>query len=149
MTIKSLGKYTILAELGRGGFGTVYRVTHLKLKQERAVKVLSLNMPGVGTTDLHKAAERFELEVQIGAKLEHVNVIKVYDFEKAEGEVFLVMEYAPGGSLPDRTCLAKRPAPAHGGGRHVLLGALGMGAGELGRIRSCDEKFVWANSPGG
>jgi len=97
-----LKKYRIEETIGRGAFGEVYHVTHLKLDSPRAIKVLRRDMPGVGSGDIQKTRERFAFEAQLGDKLSHPNVIKVYDFEEKRGKLFLIMEYAAGGSLKDR-----------------------------------------------
>lgn len=96
-----LNKYRVKALVGRGAFGEVYHVIHIKLGVPRAVKVLRRDTPGIGSQDFQKARERFEFEAQLGAKLDHPNVVKVYDFEETGGELCLVMEYVPGGSLRD------------------------------------------------
>ena len=97
------GKYRVERCLGRGGFAEVYLVTHVALNAPRAVKVLHRQAPGVGSTQMHLYRERFTLEAQLGARLDHPHIIRVYDFI-AEGEeaLYLVMEYAPGGSLYQR-----------------------------------------------
>ena len=105
-----LNKYRVESHIGRGTFGEVYHVTHLKLKVPRAVKIMRRDAPGIGSQDFQKARERFEFEAQLGARLDHPNVIKVYDFEEAEGKLYLVMEYAPGGSLRDRLDLKGSPS---------------------------------------
>ena len=97
-----LNKYHVKSLVGQGAFGEVYHVTHLRLSAPRAVKLLRRDSPGIGSQDFQKARERFEFEAQLGARLDHPNVIRVYDFEEAEGELYLVMEYAHGGSLRDR-----------------------------------------------
>jgi len=97
------GKYLVERCLGRGAFAEVYLVTHVALNAPRAVKVLHRRAPGVGSTDMHIYHQRFTLEAQLGARLDHPNIIRVYDFI-AEGDeaLYLVMEYAPGGSLYQR-----------------------------------------------
>ncbi len=97
------GKYRVERCLGRGGFAEVYLVTHVALNAPRAVKVIHRKAPGVGSTDMRLYWERFTLEARLGARLDHPNIIRVHDFI-AEGEeaLYLVMEYAPGGSLYDR-----------------------------------------------
>jgi len=97
-----LNKYRVDSLVGRGAFGEVYHVTHLKLNAPRAVKIMRRDAPGIGSQDFQKARELFEFEAQLGARLDHPNVIKVYDFEEVEGELCLVMEYAQGGSLRDQ-----------------------------------------------
>ena len=96
-----LNKYRIEALVGQGAFGEVYHVTHLRLDAPRAIKVLRKDMPGVSSRMFETARERFDFEARLGARLDHPNVIKVHDFEVAEGELYLIMEYAPGGSLQD------------------------------------------------
>jgi formylglycine-generating enzyme required for sulfatase activity len=95
-------KYRLERLVGEGAFGAVYLVTHLKLDAPRAIKVLHPGPAGAGSTLLGEARQRFLLESQLGARLNHPNIIQVYDFEEVEDSLVLVMEYAPGGSLADR-----------------------------------------------
>ena len=99
-------KYQIIEKIGQGGFGEVYLVEHLSLKCKRAIKVISNDMPGIGSTIMGEARERFQIEAQLGAQLTHIiNVIQVHDFielEQGGGTLILEMEYAPGGTLLDR-----------------------------------------------
>jgi len=94
-----LNKYRIDALIGRGAFGEVYRATHLDLNIARALKVLRRDAPGVGSSLFDEFEQRFRLEVQLGARLNHPNVIHVYDVEHDQAALILVMEYAEGGSL--------------------------------------------------
>jgi serine/threonine-protein kinase len=96
------GKYRVVEFLGQGAFAQVYRVHHLELKADRAVKVVSRATPGVGSTVLDDFRARFRQEAQLGARLDHPHVIRIYDFEEAESRLCLVMEYAAGGSLARR-----------------------------------------------
>jgi serine/threonine protein kinase len=85
------------AEIGRGGFGVVYRADEVELGREVAVKVLT------GELD-DRTRTRFERERRaMGALSSHPNIITIFRSGKAEtGELYLVMEYLPGGSLADR-----------------------------------------------
>jgi serine/threonine protein kinase len=96
MTSKMLGKYELLEELGRGGFGTVYRARDTSLDVERAVKLLH---PALASDP--EFITRFKREAQFTARLEHPAIVPVYEFGELEGAFFLVMKYMPGGSLKD------------------------------------------------
>jgi eukaryotic-like serine/threonine-protein kinase len=64
-------KYRIETLIGRGAFGEVYHVTHLKLQQPRAIKVLSPKMPGVGNADLQRTFSRFDRAATTLVRLLH------------------------------------------------------------------------------
>jgi len=93
-------KYRVEKYIDRGSFGEVYCVTRLRVR--RAIKLMRRDAPGVGSTDCRKAAERFQFEAELGARLNHPNIIRVYDLEDQDDMLGLVMEYAPGGSLADK-----------------------------------------------
>ena len=92
-----LGRYELIEELGRGGFGVVYHAKDTALQVERALKVLH---PAL-IVDPQMAA-RFTREAQLAARLEHPHIVPVYDIGEAEGRVFLAMKYMAGGSLKTR-----------------------------------------------
>ena len=96
MTVQKLGKYELIEELGRGGYGTVYRARETVLDVERAVKVLH---PALVADP--EFIERFRREAQIAARLEHPNIVPVYELGEAEGRYYLAMKFMPGGSLRD------------------------------------------------
>ncbi len=100
-----LNKYRIERLLGRGGFAEVYLATHLQLNAPRALKVLRKDAPGLGSSEYRDFHERFQLEAQLGARLDHPNLVRVHDFEHADDILILVMEYCPGGSLADRLAI--------------------------------------------
>lgn len=97
------GQYRIERLIGRGAFAEVYLARHLRLDVLRAVKVLRRDMDGVGSTTYAQYRDAFSQEARLTAQLDHPHVIRAYDFaENTErGELYLVMEYAPGGSLKD------------------------------------------------
>jgi len=92
-----LGKYEIHEEIGRGGFGTVYRATDRALGVERAVKIMH---PALSQDA--GFLERFRLEAHLAARLEHPHIVPVYDLDEINGVTFLAMKYLPGGSLKQR-----------------------------------------------
>jgi len=92
----NLGKYEIIEELGKGGFGTVYKAHDTVLNVERALKVLH---PALVADETFLA--RFKQEAQLAASLEHPNLVPVYDFGEIKGRYFLAMKYMPAGSVKD------------------------------------------------
>jgi serine/threonine-protein kinase len=84
------GRYQILSVLGRGGVGVVYKARHMHMDKIMAIKTL---LPSVVTDDA-ESFQRFEREARTASSLDHVNIIKIFDFGKtASGLAFLVMEY--------------------------------------------------------
>ena len=92
--MKQLGKYELLEKLGQGGYGTVYRAQDPVLNVERAVKVLHPNL--INTPEF---IERFQREARHAARMEHPNIVPVYELAEEAGYHYLVMKYVPGGSL--------------------------------------------------
>lgn len=88
------GRYRIIALLGKGGMGEVYRATDLTLGQSVALKFL----PALASSD-PRWLERFHSEVRIARQVSHPNVCRVYDIGEAEGLPFLSMEYVDGEDL--------------------------------------------------
>jgi len=88
------GRYRIIALLGKGGMGEVYRATDLTLGQSVALKFL----PEEATRD-HRVLERFHGEVRVARQVSHPNVCRVYDIGEVEGMPFLSMEYVDGEDL--------------------------------------------------
>ncbi len=99
-----LGLYEILAPIGAGGMGEVYRAKDSKLEREVAIKVLP---PGVAQ-DPERLA-RFEREAKVLASLNHPNIAQIYGIEESDGVRALVMELVPGeplqGPLPLATAI--------------------------------------------
>lgn len=90
------GKFRLMEELGKGGYGTVYRAIDTMLDVERAIKVLH---PAL-VADL-EFVERFRREARLMAKLEHPHLIPVYEMGHHQGSFFLAMRLLPGGSVRD------------------------------------------------
>jgi serine/threonine protein kinase len=87
-------RYRIVAALGRGGMGEVYRADDLKLGQAVALKFLPQSLtadPG--------ALARFHNEVRIARQVSHSHVCRVYDIGEVDGLPFLTMQYIDGEDL--------------------------------------------------
>lgn len=92
-----LGRYEIRAELGRGGMGVVYRAYDPNLEREVAIK--SVRLDGVDEAALSQLEERLAREAKAAAKLQHPNIVAVYDFFRLEDRAYIVMEYVKGSML--------------------------------------------------
>lgn len=90
------GKYQILEELGRGGFGTVYKAQDTVLGRLVAIKILHAAL-----VIESNFIERFRQEARTAAMLDHPNLVPVFDFGETEGRYYIAMGYMPGGSLKD------------------------------------------------
>ncbi len=89
------GNYRLVRLLGQGGFAEVYLGQHLRLNLQSAIKVLHAHLTG-------QEAEHFQQEAQTIAKLMYPAIVRILDYDVQEGVPFLVMDYAPGGSLRQR-----------------------------------------------
>jgi eukaryotic-like serine/threonine-protein kinase len=99
-----LGPYEIVAAIGAGGMGEVYRATDTNLGRDVAIKVL----PEAFAQDPERIA-RFEREAKTLASLNHPNIAGIYGLEKSQGTYALVMELVEGEDLSQRT--ARGPIP--------------------------------------
>ncbi len=102
---RTVGEYEIVAALGRGGMGEVYRARDTRLNRDVALKIL----PGefAGNADRRR---RFEREAQLASSLNHPNIVVIHDIGESGGVHFMTMEYVEGETLADR--LREGPLPA-------------------------------------
>jgi serine/threonine-protein kinase len=99
-----LGPYQVLAPLGAGGMGEVYRAKDSRLDREVAIKVL----PEPFARDSNRLA-RFEREVKAVAALSHPNILAIHDYGTEQGVCFAVMELLEGETLRQRLTQAALP----------------------------------------
>src|ERR1700726_3146669 len=93
-----LGPYEILALIGKGGMGEVYKARDTRLDREVAVKVVAVKvLPQSFATEA--ARERFQREARAASALNHPNICAVYDVGESGGHPFLVMELLDGKTL--------------------------------------------------
>jgi peptide/nickel transport system substrate-binding protein len=89
---QQFGNYRLLSLLGQGSFAEVYLGQHVRFKQQAAIKVLHAHLSD-------QEAESFQHEAETIAQLAHPAIVRVFDFDVQDRVPFLVMDYAPTGSL--------------------------------------------------
>lgn len=103
---RTISRYRILEELGRGGMGIVYRAEDTTLHRDVALKFLP---PHISTSKEERV--RFMTEAQAAAVLSHPNITHINTVEEAEGQVFIVMELVEGVEL--KQAVENGPLPVH------------------------------------
>src|SRR5580765_7026544 len=93
MVGRTIGKYRVVAKLGRGGMGTVYRAVDETLDRDVAIKILN---PEFADSDVMK---RFRAEASMLAKLNHPAIATIYELHRSDEDLLMVMEFVPGESL--------------------------------------------------
>ncbi len=93
---QQLGNYRLISQLGRGGYAEVYLGEHIYLETQAAIKVLHAKL--TETAEVH----RFRDEARMVARLVHPHIVRVFDFDMRDDVPFLVMDYAPAGTLRRR-----------------------------------------------
>ncbi|MBC7878324.1 MAG: protein kinase [Anaerolineales bacterium] len=94
---ENIGPYRIIEQLGQGGMATVYKAYHASLDRYVALKVLH---PAFHQDETFTA--RFQREARVVARLEHPNIVPVYDYSEYENRPYLVMKYIEGDTLKAR-----------------------------------------------
>jgi len=112
-----VGFYEIVAPLGSGGMGVVYRAMDSRLNRSVAIKFISDEQADAA------ARLRFQREAQMASALNHPHILTVYDAGEFEGRQYLVAEFLDGGTLTD---WAKRTAPNY---RQILELLVGIADG--------------------
>jgi tetratricopeptide (TPR) repeat protein len=107
-------RYQIVGELGRGGMGIVYKATDTVLDRIVAFKVLPQAF-----TENQQAINNFMREAQAAAKLNHPNIVTVYDTGEQQGHYYIAMEYVEGTTLKE--IIRRRGAVSPSGILHVLM----------------------------
>ena len=92
----SLGPYRIMNQIGEGGMAKVYKAFQANMERYVALKVLPANY-----ADEAQFSRRFTQEARTIARLEHKNILPVYDFGEHNGITYLVMRYLEGGTLKE------------------------------------------------
>ena len=94
---RAIGPCQVLEFIGQGSSGRVYRALHQRLAFEVALKVI---LPAAGGRQ--RALERFQREARVAARLNHPNVVRVYDVDQEKGTHYIIQELVRGESLDAR-----------------------------------------------
>src|SRR5687768_9376148 len=97
---QQIDRYRVRERLGQGGMGALFLALDPAIDRLVAIKVLRVDNPDV--------RERFQREARLAARLQHPNIVTVYDVGEHEGQPFIAMEYIPGETLAE---LIRRRAP--------------------------------------
>ncbi len=114
--------FEIRGELGRGGMATVYLAIQLALERKVALKVMDAAMAASDPS----FQERFLREGRVIARVNHPNIVTVYDTNYADGVYYIAMEYLPGGSLKERIQRRELDVPTTLMMVRALASALGL-----------------------
>ena len=107
-TMHQLGRYEIVAELGRGAMGAVFRARDPKI--DRTVAIKTISVPAVAAKDIEHYRQRFFNEAQAAGRMSHPGIVTIYDVGEDETThtPFIVMECVEGERLADM--LGRTPA---------------------------------------
>jgi serine/threonine protein kinase len=119
-----IGRYEILAVIGRGAMGVVYKARDPLL--DRTVALKTINAPAsLGDRVRRAYLERFEREAKAAARISHPAIVTIFDVGLDVEQPFLVMEYLPGETLADRLDRERMPLPQAYETARELASALG------------------------
>ena len=150
-----LGPYEVVASLGAGGMGEVYRAFDTRLERTVAIKILPEHRSSSG-----ELRARFEREARAVSSLNHPHICHLYDIGSQDGTAYLVMEYLEGETLAD--CLRKGALPLnqivgirdpdHGGSRNCAPWGHSSPRSEAGKHNAhpkwCQALGFWTGEGG-
>ena len=94
---QQFGEYELIEEIARGGMGVVYKARHQRLNRVAALKMILS-----GRFSSEDELQRFHIEAESAAKLDHSGIVPVYEIGEVDGQPFFAMKYIEGGSLAEQ-----------------------------------------------
>jgi serine/threonine protein kinase len=107
MAIKKLGRYEIISEIGQGAMGVVYKAVDPLIERTVAIKTIKLDL---SKEELASFEARFYREAQSAGRLNHPNIVTIYDVGKSDDIAYMAMEFLEGNSLSE-TLNSHTPIP--------------------------------------
>ena len=105
--IPTLGRYKIIAEIGQGAMGVVYKAVDPIIDRTVAIKTINLNL---SKSELEEYEARFQQEIKAAGRLNHPNIVTIYDVGKTDQVAYMAMEFLEGQELKDMIASGNLPA---------------------------------------
>jgi serine/threonine-protein kinase len=104
--ISTLGRYKIISEIGQGAMGVVYKAVDPIIDRTVAIKTINLNL---SKTELEEYEARFQQEIKAAGRLNHPNIVTIYDVGKTDQVAYMAMEFLEGKELKDLIASGQLP----------------------------------------
>jgi eukaryotic-like serine/threonine-protein kinase len=104
--ISTLGRYKIISEIGQGAMGVVYKAVDPIIDRTVAIKTINLNL---SKSELEEYEARFQQEIKAAGRLNHPNIVTIYDVGKTDQVAYMAMEFLEGQELKDLIASGQMP----------------------------------------
>jgi eukaryotic-like serine/threonine-protein kinase len=104
--IATLGRYKIVSEIGQGAMGVVYKAVDPIIDRTLAIKTINLNL---SRQELEEYEARFQQEIKAAGRLNHPNIVTIYDVGKTDQVAYMAMEFLEGQELKDMIAMGQLP----------------------------------------
>jgi serine/threonine-protein kinase len=104
--ISTLGRYKIISEIGQGAMGVVYKAVDPIIDRTVAIKTINLNL---SKSELEEYEARFQQEIKAAGRLNHPNIVTIYDVGKTDQVAYMAMEFLEGKELKDMIASGQIP----------------------------------------